>query len=142
MRRLPAMPPRDTTGWMWAEACQLLEEAERLHRQFFRLGSPAGTRVAWEPPVDVYEDEDRITIVVALPGVAPEHAEVVIEEPRNLVIRAERRLPIDGNTGSIRRMEIPHGYFERRSALPMGRLEPVRREWVNGWLVMVMRKVN
>ena len=135
------MPSRDATGWMWAEACQLLDEAERLHRQFFRLGSPAGARVAWEPPVDVYEDDERITIVIALPGVSPERVEVLLEEPRSLVIRAERQLAIDGYGGAIRRLEIPHGYFERRIALPQYRLEPVHRESVNGCLVLVMRKV-
>ncbi len=134
--------PRDATGWMWAEACQLLDEAERLHRQFFRLVSPAGARVAWEPPVDIYEDGERITVIVALPGVSPERAEVVLEEPRTLVIRAERQLPDDGRTGSIRRLEIPHGYFERRIALPAGRLDPVHREWANGCLMLVLRKAN
>ena len=47
------MPTRDPTAWMWAEACQMLEQAERMHRQFFRLGSPRGARTVWEPPVAV-----------------------------------------------------------------------------------------
>jgi HSP20 family molecular chaperone IbpA len=127
---------------MWAEACQLLDEAERLHRQFFRLGAAtSGARIAWEPPVDVYEDEDEVTIVVALPGTAPERVEV-LHDPRGLVIRAERRLPIAGHGCAIRRLEIPHGYFERRIALPPGRLGPPHREWVNGCLVLVLRKLN
>lgn len=133
---------RDTTGWMWAEACHLLEEAERLQRQFFRLDSAPGARVAWEPPADIYEDDDRITIVVALPGVAPERAEVLFEEPRTLVIRAERRLSAEGYGGTIRRLEIPHGWFERRIALPPGRLDPVHRDWVNGCLVLMLRKMG
>lgn len=135
------MSSRDPTGWMWAEACQLLDEAERLHRQFFRLGVSAGARIAWEPPVDVFEDENEITIIVALPGVAPERVELA-HEPRGLVIRAERRLPIEGHGCAIRRLEIPHGYFERRIALPPMRLEPAHREWVNGCLVLVMRKLS
>ena len=65
------MASRNPTSWMWAEACQVLEQAERLHRQFFRLSAP-GTRVAWEPPVDVFENEREVTIIVALPGVSPE----------------------------------------------------------------------
>lgn len=134
------MPSRDPTGWMWAEACQLLEQAERMHRQFFRLGASAGGHTGWEPPIDIFEDEEKITIVVALPGVSPERVEVTVE-PRSLVIRAERRLPIEDHTCSIRRLEIPHGYFERRIALSQHRLEPIHRESVNGCLVLVMRKV-
>ena len=135
------MSSRDPTGWMWAEACQLLDEAERLHRQFFRLGISAGARTTWEPPVDVFEDEYEITIIVALPGVVPERVEIT-HEPRGLLIRAERRLPSGGHGCAIRRLEIPHGYFERRIALPAVRLEPVHREWVNGCLVLVMRKLS
>ena len=33
--------------WMWSEALDLLQSAERLQRQFFR----PGTRNCWEPPV-------------------------------------------------------------------------------------------
>ena len=135
------MPSRDPTGRMWAEACQLLAEAERMHRQFFRLGAVGGARVAWEPPADVFEDEDKITIVVALPGVSPDRVEVIID-PHSLVIRAERRLPIDDHNTAIRRLEIPHGYFERRIALTQGRLAPAHQEWVNGCLVLVMRKLS
>jgi len=41
-----------------------------MHRQFFRLtGRSARRRL--EPPVDVFEDEARVIIVVALPGVPP-----------------------------------------------------------------------
>lgn len=134
------MASRDPTAWMWAEACQLVAEAERMHRQFFRLGVTAGARTAWEPPVDVFEDEDQLTIMVALPGVPAEAVEVTIEA-RSLLIRAERRLPIGDQGCAIRRLEIPHGYFERRVALPQVRLEPANREWVNGCLVLVMRKV-
>ena len=135
------MSSRDPTGWMWAEACQLLDEAERLHRQFFRLGVSAGARIAWEPPVDVFENEDQVTIIVALPGVAPDRVEVA-QDPRALTIRAERRLPIEEHGCAIRRLEIPHGYFERRVALPPGRLELSHREWVNGCLVLAMRKLS
>jgi HSP20 family molecular chaperone IbpA len=126
---------------MWAEACQLLEEAERMHRQFFRLGVSSQARTAWEPPVDVFEDDEKIMIVVALPGVSPDGVEVTVE-PRSLLIRAERRLPIDDQACAIRRLEIPHGYFERRIALPQIKLEAAHRQWLNGCLVLVMRKVG
>jgi HSP20 family molecular chaperone IbpA len=126
---------------MWAEACQMLEQAERMHRQFFRLGTPAGARAAWEPPVDVFEDEDKIMIVVALPGAEPERVEVIMEA-RSLVIRAERRLPAEDQSMAIRRLEIPHGYFERRIALPSGQLAPGHREWLNGCLVLYLHKLG
>ena len=62
----------DPTDWMWAQACDLIDQAERMHRQFFRLTAPGRSVAVWEPPVDVFEDEREIVIVVAMPGVAAE----------------------------------------------------------------------
>lgn len=132
------MASRNPTAWMWAEACQMLEQAERMHRQFFRLGTP-GARVAWEPPVDVFESSGEIVIVVALPGVSPESVEVLYE-PRGIIVRAERRIPVSEPGYAIGRLEIPYGCFERRLALPMDELEAGTRSWVDGCLVLTLRK--
>jgi HSP20 family protein len=133
------MSSRDPLGRMWA--FQMLDEAERLHRQFFRLVSPRGARAAWEPPVDVFEDEREYVVVVALPGVAPDDAEAAIEG-RTLVIRAQRRLPLDDRNCSVQRMEIPHGYFERCLELPPIPLELAGHEWSDGCMVLTVRKVR
>lgn len=135
------MPSRDPLERMWAEACELLDQAERLHRRFFRLDFPRGARVAWEPPVDVFEDERELVIVAALPGVAPRNADAAIEG-RTLVIRAERRVPLEDRDYSIQRLEIPYGYFERRLILPAIPLELGSKEWADGCLVLTVRKLR
>ena len=33
------MSQRFPTDWMWAQACEVIDEAERMHRQFFRLAA-------------------------------------------------------------------------------------------------------
>jgi HSP20 family protein len=134
------MYSRDPTAWMWAEACQLIEQAERLHRQFFRLGD-AGARAAWEPPADVFEDEREITVVVALPGVRPDRVELAYDG-RSLLIRAERRIPFADRSCAIRGLEIPYGYFEKRVALPAVPLEPGTRTWMDGCLILNLRKLS
>ncbi len=133
------MPKRDPNTWMWAEACQLLDQAERLHRQFFRPG-PSGVRTTWEPPVDVLEDEEQFEIVVALPGVPPDCIEVDIDG-KGLVVRAQCEVRLRASGYVVQRMEIPHGYFERRIELPdmRLRLEPARS--VNGLLILNLRKL-
>ena len=133
------MRERDPIGSMWAEACELLGQAERLQRQFFRLDRPRGARAAWEPPVDVFEDEREFVVVVALPGVEPDDAEIAVEG-RTLVIRAERRMAPDDRDFSIQRLELPYGYFERRLALPPMALELRPGEWRNGCLILTLRK--
>jgi HSP20 family molecular chaperone IbpA len=135
---MPSMS-RDPVGRMWVQAFQMLDEAERLHRQFFRLVFPRGARAAWEPPVDVFEDERELVVVVALPGVAPGDAEAAIEG-RTLVIRAQRRLPLEDRSCSVQRLEIPQGYFERRLELPAIPLELAPPEWLDGCMVLTVRK--
>ena len=135
------MTTRNPTAWMWAEACELLEQAERMHRQFFRLTTSERAQPVWEPPVDVFEDSSEIVIVVALPGVSAEHIEVTIEAG-TLVIRAESRKLFGGANCEVRRLEIPYGRFERRIALPAVRLEPGARHWTDGCLTLSLRKVT
>jgi len=134
------MTTRDSTARMWAEACHMLEQAERMHRQFFRVGTPRGARTSWEPPVNVFEDEESYVIVVALPGVQPEHLEVLLDSS-SIVVRASCEIPFGARAVEIRRLEIPYGYFERRIQLPSMRFEVAQRELVNGCLILNLRKV-
>jgi HSP20 family protein len=133
--------PRNPSDWMWAQACDLIEQAERMHRQFFRLTTSARTEASWEPPVDIFEDETELVIVVALPGVPADRIEVT-SEPGALVIRAEGPIPFSGPGTAVRQLEIPYGYFERRIALPELRLEAGRRELSHGCLILRLRKTR
>lgn len=134
------MPRRSPTAWMWEEACTMLDEAERLHRRFFRLTASAHARPVWEPPVDVFEDDSEIIVVVALPGVSPERIDIALDQAGTIVIRAESRVPFGGPGCEIHRLEIPYGYFERRIELPAGRYEPGNRQLADGCLTFTLRK--
>jgi HSP20 family molecular chaperone IbpA len=126
---------------MWAQACELLEQAERMHRQFFHLAASGRTQAVWEPPVDVFEDEREIVVVVALPGVAVERVEIT-HEPGMLVVRAARQIPFARSPRALRRLEIPYGFFERRIPLPEGRLDVGTSEYVDGCLILTLRKTG
>lgn len=132
------MPLRALETWMWAEACEILDRADRLHRQFFRPSVMNARRPTWEPPIDIYETDYEFTIMIALPGVAPEHLSVMLEND-HLIIDGQRHLP-DGAQSHIRRLEIPYGRFERRIELPAGRFEIGTSELVNGCLLISLRK--
>ena len=135
------MSSRNSTDWMWSQACELIEQAERMHRQFFRLISSERAQAVWEPPIDVFEDEHEVTIVIALPGVPAARIEVS-DEAGALVVRAERRLPLADSLYAVRQLEIPYGYFERRIPLPGARLEAATQELVNGCLILRLRKTG
>ena len=52
----------DPTLWMWEQACDFIAEADRMHRQFFRLTTSLRSQALWEPPVDVFEDEREVVV--------------------------------------------------------------------------------
>ncbi|MCB1928167.1 MAG: Hsp20/alpha crystallin family protein [Rhodocyclaceae bacterium] len=131
------MPSWDPDSWVWGEALDLFDRAERLQRQFFRLQLRSGAPV-WVPPVDVFEQGDALLVVVALPDVPPAQVEVVIDAD-GLLVRGERRLPEACRQARIRQMEMPYGLFERRIVLP-GTFELVRRSIGNGCLVLNLRR--
>src|SRR4051812_45227464 len=99
------MSSRNPTDWMWAQACDLMEQADRMHRRVFRLATSERTQPVWEPPADVFENEYEIVIVLALPGVPAERVEVTTGRGE-LVIRAERALRLGGTGYAIRQLEI------------------------------------
>ena len=131
----------DPTDWMWAHAIDLLSQADRMHRQFFRLQSSSAAQVVWEPPADVFEDEREVVVVVALPGVVADRVEVTTE-PGAITVRAERPQPLAGSRHAIRQLEIPYGRFARRIPLPGGRLEAVSTELTHGCLVVRLSKAG
>lgn len=137
------MPPGDPYGWMWSDACDMLERAERLRRQFFRLPAQRGEGVAaWEPPVDVFETQSRLALLVALPGVEAGDVDVIIDAD-TLTVKGTRTLPMFGEDFLIHRLEIPHGRFERRIRLASARrLELVQRELTRGCLLLSFRKLG
>ena len=133
------MSSHNSTDWMWAQACAVIDQAERMHRQFFRLGVSERTQAVWEPPVDVFEDGSEIIVVVALPGVVADAVEVTME-PGAMLVRAKARFPFAAGHHVVRRLEIPYGYFERRLALPTGEFETGRRTFSEGCLILTLRK--
>lgn len=125
---------------MWAHAIDLMDQAERMHRQFFRLASSSQAQASWEPPVDVFEDENEVVIVVAMPGIPDERVEVRLEND-GLLVRGQRQIPVSGQH-AVRHLEIPYGTFERRIALPTASFESVSRESAHGCLVVRLRKAH
>ena len=131
---------RDAKTWMWAEALDLLDRAERTHRALFRPGSSRQRPVCWQPPVDVVETPSELWIQAALPGVRADQVEVSFEADM-LMLYGERHLPAAYRVGTIHRLELPQGCFERRVPLPPGRYEIGRRELADGCLTLTLRKL-
>jgi HSP20 family protein len=119
-------------SWMWAEACALLEEAERKHRRFFDLIATS-TRPVWEPPTDIFADGPHVHVVVALPGARVDEVTVQLG-PSGLQIDATVSPPSLGAAVNIVRLEIPYGRMRRRIELPPGRYALTERRLDHGYL--------
>lgn len=115
-----------------------MELAERLHRQFCRVGATSAP--CWEPPVDVLESEEAVILHAALPGVPASEIALSLDSA-GITIAGIRPFPGPRAT-CIHRIEIPYGRFERHVALPMDVLELAGRDLADGCLVLVFRKIK
>lgn len=117
----------------------MLARAERMHHEFFRLAGSISRLPAWEPPADILETEDAVLVLIALPGVNPDHIDTIIDDGR-LIISGTRAFPPELQTATIHRLELPQGRFERRLQLPPGRYAAARRAVANGCLMITLDK--
>lgn len=115
----------------------MLREADRMHRRFFAVALGRGAP-CWEPSVDIVEDERALIVRVALPGVASGNVEVSTDGTRLHVVGVRALLP----GTAIHRLEIPYGRFERAIELPRGRYEIAGRDFVDGCLVLTLRRIQ
>ena len=129
------MAMRNPPSWMWAEACEMLERAQQLQRQFFRFGSTVAAQPRWEPPIDILAYGNEVHVAVALPGVAPDRIEVRTDSGL-LIVSATRALPVTSHHTAVHRLEIPYGRFERRIALPEGHYQLLEQAYTNGCLFL------
>lgn len=127
----------DVETWMWLRASELAGRAERMQRHFFRLAAVVEESAAWEPPVDVFEAEHEVVVVVAMPGVSAERLQVGLDGDA-LVVRGRRPVPPMPPTMRVRRLEIPHGTFARRIELPPGPFEVARVHLGDGCLTATL----
>jgi len=134
------MTQRERQAWMWAEACEMLSQAERLQQQFFRPGHQR----AWEPPIDLIQSGAQFQLIVALPGVAPEQVKLRLDgdgvsieaiRPRSL-----NPLHLKSGAATIHTLEIPYGRFVRRVKLPPGTYELKERFFRDGCLTVQLIK--
>ena len=119
------MSANDWDFILWQRANDLLQQAERIRRNFLQVAEGARYRAShgrtprWEPPVNVIETDEGLWVISAVPGVAVDRVEIRLEGCE-LVIAGERPLPRCCADGELKIWEIPLGRFERRLRLVGG----------------------
>jgi HSP20 family molecular chaperone IbpA len=104
---------------MWADACALLDEAERRHRHFFELLASPSTAPAWEPPANIMSLGSDVHVLVAVPGARAEDIDVQLTAT-GLSIEAIVPPPQFVVGMHVIRLEVPYGRMRRHIDLPPG----------------------
>ena len=141
------MAAHDWDFIIWQRANDLLQQAERIHRNFLQVATGARYRIShgrtssWEPPVNVVETDESLWVISALAGVAVDRVDVRLEG-RDLVIAGERPLPKCCYDGELKLWEVPLGRFERRVTLVGGEnpLSLGKISFQDGLLIIELRK--
>ncbi len=105
----------------FAELSSMQDRMNRLLRELWRdrgeARESAMAMPAFAPPVDVYEDENSLTVEMEIPGVNQE--DLTIEVDGNVLnVRGERKLEREEKGRDFRRIERQYGSFQRSLTLP------------------------
>jgi HSP20 family protein len=137
------MPRRDVEEFFWVLGGQLQRINEELRGSRPQIASGR----AWEPRVDVFEEEHRFFVKVELAGVRGDAINLVyLREQHALVIngvREEEDLCGGARTG-IHQLEILYGPFQREIALPDEPIDVsgIRAQYRNGFLIVMVPKLE
>ena len=100
-------------------------ELRTMQEQMNRLLDLAWNREAgeelkegiWQPPVDIYEDEETVVIKAEVPDIDQKDIEVRIED-NTLTLRGERKLDQSVRKDNYHRVERYYGPFQRSFSIP------------------------
>jgi len=108
--------------WMWRQASDLLEQAERIQRSFLQAAlagwqESVSPKARWSPAINVVETDEAVWVIFSLAGVAADQMELRLENGA-LIVSGHRPLPDCFSDAELKVLEIPCGRFERRLQLP------------------------
>jgi HSP20 family protein len=107
----------------WDPFRDLMSIQSELNRLFGRTyagteaGSGSGASGAWVPALDIFETEDHYVVTMELAGVAPEDADLSVEDS-TLTVSGERKFYADVPEEAFHRVERRYGPFVRSLSLP------------------------
>jgi HSP20 family protein len=104
-----------------------------------RWEMPAST-TAWNPAVDIFENENEIVIKAELPGMEAKDIEIGLEN-NVLTIKGERRFEKETKEEHYHRVEREYGRFNRSFSLPATvKEDEIAAEFKSGLLKIALPK--
>jgi HSP20 family protein len=130
------------TRWdPFREFVTLQDRMNRLFRDSYGEGrEEALTTTTFAPPVDVYEDEQNVTLKIEVPGIDEKDIDVRIEN-NTLTVHGERKFEKEEKEENYRRVERQYGSFTRTFTLPQTvDQESVKADYDKGVLKIQLAK--
>lgn len=125
--------------WMWERARNMIDQTEKLQKQFGQRSGGDGSS-GWSPPIDMVETKIELFILVALPGATAADIKIGFDGLA-VTVSGVRHLPAPFRKAVIHRLEIPNGRFERHIPLPVECSAVTRNQFTHGCLLIGLRKV-
>ena len=95
---------------------------------------------AWNPSVDIFENDNEVVVKAELPGMNAKDIEVKLEN-NVLMLKGERRFEKETKEENYHRVEREYGTFSRSFALPSAvNGDKVTAEYKDGVLKIVLPK--
>src|ERR1700740_1121431 len=101
------------------EFATLQDRINRVFRDSYSGTSQddALTTSTFAPPVDVYEDEHKVSLKIEVPGIDEKDIDVRVEN-NTLTVHGERKIEKEEKEENYRRVERQYGSFTRSFTLP------------------------
>jgi HSP20 family protein len=130
------MPPKDFD--------QFQEQIHRLMGDLFKDIRPLGYQPyqSFNPPMDIYETEDHLVVVMEIAGMKTENIHVTFEK-ETLSISGTRTEPSSLPKTRLHQMEIDYGRFQRTLRIPFPlKTDEFKATYRQGFLVVTVPKVK
>jgi HSP20 family protein len=99
------------------EVVSLQNRVNSLFRNLNEGESPMAS-ASFVPPVDIYEDADKLTLKLEIPGMNEKDLDVRVED-NTLTVRGERKFEAEEKEQNFHRIERAYGSFYRAFTLPV-----------------------
>lgn len=102
----------------WHELSTLQDRINRIFGDSFpTYSSEVELATTWAPAVNIFENDEAVTVSIDLPGVKKEDVEITLEN-NVLTLRGNRKLEYEDKRDNYHRIERAHGAFARSFTLP------------------------
>ena|SRR3984957_11623532 len=108
------------TRWdTYRDVLALQNRMNSLFQDFFRSGNGESelATAGFVPPVDIFEDENKLVLKIEIPGIRQEDIDVRLEN-NTLTVKGERSFQSEGKEENFHRVERRYGSFYRAFTLP------------------------